>query len=56
MTKPTDIEVSFGVAPGVSFIFPPVEAFDLDVTTPEGHVIDSTELAPISGQALDGIA
>jgi uncharacterized protein YcbX len=47
VTLPADVEVSFGMAPGVNPVFPPERAFEADVTTPEGQVypIGSPELA-----------
>jgi uncharacterized protein YcbX len=43
---PVDIEASFGMGPGVYPVFPPAEAFALDVTTPDGRVfpVQSEEL------------
>ena len=47
MVMPRDIDASFGMAPGVNPLFPPEEAFEVDVETPEGQVypIRSPELA-----------
>jgi uncharacterized protein YcbX len=46
MVAPSDIEASFGMVPGVNPIFPPEEAFAVDVETPEGqnYPIRSREL------------
>jgi uncharacterized protein YcbX len=55
---PIDVERSFGMAPGVNPIFPEVEAFAVEVTTPSGRTLPvgspelRAELEEQAGQAL----
>jgi uncharacterized protein len=44
---PIDVEASFGLAPGVNPVFPPHNAFEVDVATPDGRTlpVQSAELA-----------
>lgn len=46
VTLPVDVEASFGLAPGVNPVFPPNQAFEVDVTTPNGRIlpVQSAEL------------
>jgi uncharacterized protein YcbX len=47
VTLPIDVEASFGLAPGVNPVFPPHNAFEVDVATPDGRTlpVQSAELA-----------
>src|SRR4029077_14714606 len=47
VTLPIDVEASFGLAPGGNPVFPPHNAFEGDVATPDGRTlsVQSAELA-----------
>jgi uncharacterized protein len=55
---PVDLEASLALGPGVNPVFPPEDAFDVDVATPEGSELPirspelTAELARRSGQAV----
>jgi uncharacterized protein YcbX len=55
---PVDVEASFGLPPGVNPIFPPHDAFEVVVATPDGRALSvrsaelAAELARRSGQAV----
>jgi uncharacterized protein len=57
-TLPVDLAASFGLPPGVNPVFPPANAFAVDVATPDGQVLPiqsaelAAELARRSGSAV----